>query len=183
VHACAMPRACDVKCACMCIGQARAATAQVPTSTVYLHIRIPSPFTLSALKGARSALHSLWALPWRQSRRHCTRCALSMACLLLARRARVPLSLAHPALIPPKHSPVRPRLSCLLTLNCSRVPCSELTSSRSTARLFELIRRRPGSKGGVCSPNSNTRPPGPFHRMIYTLVAAAARGFLTMGPC
>ena len=99
-----------------------------------------------------------------------------------APRAR-PLSLAHPALIPPKHSPVRPRLSCLLTLNCSRVPCSELTSSRSTARLFELIRRRPGSKGGVCSPNSNTRPPGPFHRMIYTLVAAAARGFLTMGPC
>jgi hypothetical protein len=99
-----------------------------------------------------------------------------------APRAR-PLSLAHPALIPPKHSPVRPRLSCLLTLNCSRVPCSELTSSRSTARLFELIRRRPGSKGGVRSPNSNTRPPGPFHRMIYTLVAAAARGFLTIGPC
>ena len=84
-----------------------------------------------------------------------------------APRARL-LSLAHPALILPKHSPVRPRLNCLLTLDCSRVPCSELTSSRSTARLFELIRRRPGSKGEVRSPNSNTRPPGPFHYDLYT---------------
>ena len=99
-----------------------------------------------------------------------------------APRARL-LSLAHPALILPKHSPVRPRLNCLLTLDCSRVPCSELTSSRSTARLFELIRRRPGSKGEVRSPNSNTRPPGPFSIMIYILVAAAARAFLTIGPC
>ena len=139
-------------------------------------------FKLSALKGARSAQLSVGpAMAAISPPLHAVRAQHGLPSAR-APRAR-PLSLAHPALIPPKHSPVRPRLSCLLTLNCSRVPCSELTSSRSTARLFELIRRRPGSKGGVCSPNSNTRPPGPFHRMIYTLVAAAARGFLTIGPC
>ena len=49
---------------------------------------------------------------------------------------------AHPALILPKHSPVRPRLNCFLTFNCSRVPCSELTSSRSTR---EALRAHPAT--------------------------------------
>jgi hypothetical protein len=99
-------------------------------------------------------------------------------CSRAARASLLPR--ASSALIFPKHSPVRPRLNCLLTVNCSRVPCSEPNSSRSTARLYvELIRRRPGSKGGVSSPNLNTRPPG-LSMMIMMLVTAAA---LTIGPC
>ena len=38
---------------------------------------------------------------------------------------------------------------------------------RRRRRIRRLIRRRPGSKGEVRSPNSNTRPPGPFHYDLY----------------
>ena len=55
-----------------------------------------------------------------------------------SRAAHVPSRIQAPVILP-KHSPVHPRLNCFLTFNCSRVPCSEPTSSRSTARLFDLI--------------------------------------------
>ena len=76
-----------------------------------------------------------------------------------SRAAHVPSRIQAPVILP-KHSPVRPRLNCFLTFNCSRVPCSELTSSRSTR---EDLRAHPATIAvefncGVRSLNSNTPP-------------------------
>jgi hypothetical protein len=92
---------------------------------IYAAIHLPfNFFTQSARESLRSLVSVSRALPWRRSRHRCTRYALSMSCLLLARRAR-PRS--HPALILPKHSPERATSECcLLTFNRSRFSSDEL---------------------------------------------------------